>query len=211
MFPWGEFLVFASAWVAIKGENNGNVTNYGTDRRELVVGCFHFPPFTVVSVDKDGRETRSGVEVSLVKIIAGHLGYKTVTFRSPADGRFWGNLYANGTMNGLINEVSNGMVDVGMAEYFNYVTRNRIATPSDFYHFDYFCFARAKPRPSPKWMQLFKPFQLKSWVGILACWVVEAAFLFGYAYFTGLVEVGLIWMISLSFFISKFVPWDNRR
>ncbi len=108
----------------------------------LTAGVFHFPPFTSINNlddDNDDIGISGGIDVKLISTIAQSLNCK-VNFVQPSDGKMWGNVFSNGSGNGLIGDILSGKVDLGAAEYFNKPFRNEFLDPSELYAFDYFCF-----------------------------------------------------------------------
>ena len=151
-----------------------------SEDKTVTVGLFHFPPFTFETKGADGAAKRySGAEVSLVKVIIESLGMKPVfqvrdrsiafnrQFRyvycmcsqTPSDGKNnWGERLSNGTWTGLVGDIYQGVVDVGMAEFFNKANKIGYMDPSEFYLFDHFCFVRKKPEPYPQFLQVYTKF-----------------------------------------------------
>ncbi len=180
--------------------------------KTLKVGCFHFPPFTIVKEDGNGTLSYSGVEVSLVRVVAKSLGLEP-EFHSPSDGKAWGFIYENGSSDGLLRDVIEGVVDVGMAEYFYYPKRTRVSHASDFYTLEHFCFVRRKPRPIPQWQALIRPFGLRVWLAVLASLAATILFLCSHnklKSFPRLPERDVI-LSSLGFYIGQSLSWSQIR
>ena len=178
----------------------------------LKVGCFHFPPFTFKTELQDGTFDYSGVEVSLVTEIAYSLGLKP-EFHSPNDGKAWGTVYENGTIDGLFGDIVKGVVDVGMAEYFYYPDRIAISHPSEFYFMEQFCFTRKKPAPVPRWQAVYRPFQMGAWAAVYLSLLVTVFYLVLNKYYKGSLTMPWSEMVlsSLAFFIGQSLDWKNER
>ena len=90
------------------------------DKTNLIVGNFDYPPFSVITKKNDEISYR-GMEVNLVKSLAAGLDLD-VRFQRPLDGGVWGDVIHldNGTIvtSGLIGDVVNANVDVGIAQFF---------------------------------------------------------------------------------------------
>ncbi len=135
---------------------------------QVLVGLFHFPPFTYEKTEEDGTKKYSGVEVTLVRAVFSMKSYfyqriqymlnsaqvtslaeslgLTPLFRTPSDGvHHWGNSLPNGSANGLFRDIASGAVDVGIGEYFRKPNKRGFMDPSEHYMFDHFCFVRRRP------------------------------------------------------------------
>jgi len=77
----------------------------------IKAGSFHYPPFSYVI----NGTFNGGVEVTILKEIAAALG-KKVVFSTPSDGNLWGEIYSNGSLDGLMGDIHDGVVDVGFAQ-----------------------------------------------------------------------------------------------
>ncbi len=175
----------------------------------LKVGLFHYPPFTFAEEGPDGLKTFRGVEVSLAEVIAESLGMKP-RFQEPLDGKNWGSIKENGSSSGLIHDVIHGIVDVGMAEFFNKPLKSAYADPSEFYTFDHYCFVRARPRQEPQWQKFVRPFSLAVWLSVSASVLASMVFLTLFAYLTRLTSMGHVGLDSLSFFIMQGTRMNTR-
>ena len=75
--------------------------------------------------------------------------------QTPSDGQnHWGVQKSDGNWTGLLGDVYHGIVDVGMAEFFDKASKNRHMDPSEFYFYDHFCFVQRKPEPVPHFLQV---------------------------------------------------------
>ena len=175
----------------------------------LKVGLFHFPPFTFEEEGPGGEKHFRGVEVSLARVVAESLGMR-LHFQTPLDGKNWGSVKKNGSSSGLIHDVIHGIVDVGMAEFFNKPSKNGFADPSEFYTFDHYCFVRAKPQPQPQWQKFIRPFSLAVWLAVLASLLASSVYLSMLAYLTSVIEMRHVGLMSLSFFVMQGIELNIR-
>ncbi len=178
----------------------------------LKVGCFHYPPFTFKTELENGTFGYRGVEVSLVSEIASSLGLAP-EFHSPRDGTAWGTVYKNGSVDGLFGDIVEGVVDVGMAEYFYYPGRIAISLPSEFYIMEHFCFTRMKPAPVPRWQALLRPFEVVAWGATFLSLMVKILFLILNRSLGGSLSMsgGEMVLSSIAFIIGQSLGWRKER
>ncbi len=179
-------------------------------RQPLKVGCFHFPPFTVIA-EAEGEKLYSGVEVTLADEIAGLLGLE-LEFHPPSDGKVWGAVYKNGTSDGLLGDVIRGEVDVGMAEFFYNRHRMRLSLASDFYVFEHLCFVRRKPAPMPHWKSILMPFTKDVWGACFLGLAASTLFIILHDFVT-MRRMSIDWALlnSLGFFLAQSLGARGKR
>lgn len=162
--------------------NGGHCTEWGRNvhfkstpyfiRSTFIVGNFHYPPFTRVDDGQIG-----GIEINLVKAVAQHMAMNVV-FKRPSDGLKWGSVFDNGTVNGLIKDVMDGVVHLGHGQFFTHYYRVQILDMTEFYDFDDFCVLTKKPQPNSrsKLDSLFGPFHWKVWLCFCVTWILAVTF-----------------------------------
>lgn len=132
--------------LGIKGRTKQtHFEEYPLPKKDVIkIATFNHPPHNVVERDPvTGQTILGGIEPNIMKIIAKTSGLK-LEYHTPRDGGTWGDIFANGTTTGLTRDVTEGVIDVGLAHFFLKAVRNEIMEPTDYYATDGYCFAMTK-------------------------------------------------------------------
>ncbi|KAI9558989.1 hypothetical protein GHT06_015778 [Daphnia sinensis] len=134
--------------------------------RNLTIATLDFPPIVFAKKNVSGKVIASGIEPSLVAILADKLNFK-VNYILPVNDEMWGTLVFNGTGNvtvtGLLGFLHRKEADVS---YGDLHMQQRLLPYVDFtraFRNNYECFLVPAPRPYAKWTALYHPFSSAIW------------------------------------------------
>ena len=142
-----------------------------TANQILRVGLFEHRPF-ITKVR--GHEYYSGIEVRIIQEFA-RVHSLRLSFHEPSDANLWGNLFPNGTSTGLLGDITEGSVDLVMAQFFAQAARFAALDAAESHGSDGYCFLVPKPRPLPKVAMLAMPLDAHTWVGAVVSVMVGTA------------------------------------
>ena len=168
-------------------------------RRSLVVGTFHYPPF----ITKNGVDGYSGIEVKILKTVASLLDHDLI-FTNPSDGGLWGEVFLNGTAHGLVKDILEARVDVGIAQMFNKPVKNKFIQPSYPYDLDGYCWLVKNPKPALKLWAFGGPFGAWSWALIALSLLITTMYFF----MTAKKSISWAGLISLGTALSQSVKFS---
>ncbi|XP_057369249.1 glutamate receptor ionotropic, delta-1-like [Daphnia carinata] len=134
--------------------------------RYLTIATLDFPPIVFAKTNESGKVIASGIEPSIVAILADKLNFK-VNYILPVNDEMWGTLVFNGpdsvTVTGLLGFLHRKEADVS---YGDLHIQQRLLPYVDFtraFRNNYECFLVPAPRPYAKWTALYHPFSPAIW------------------------------------------------
>uniref|UniRef100_A0A0P4ZJ32 Uncharacterized protein n=1 Tax=Daphnia magna TaxID=35525 RepID=A0A0P4ZJ32_9CRUS len=134
--------------------------------RYLTIATLDFPPIVFAKKNESGKVIASGIEPSLVAILADKLDFK-VNYILPVNDEMWGTLVFNGpknvTVTGLLGFLHRKEADVS---YGDLHMQQRLLPYVDFtraFRNNHECFLVPAPRPYAKWTALYHPFSSDIW------------------------------------------------
>ncbi|XP_068229291.1 ionotropic receptor 21a-like [Palaemon carinicauda] len=146
----------------------------------LTVTAFDWRPSVMYEWDDDGVVTmRYGRDIMVVRGLA-HALNATLVFNDASQEVLWGFRSPNGSWNGLMGIIQRGEAEVGVANLFisNVTLRMLVADFSVPFDIEVSCFLSRLPKPLPKWERILYPFELTTWISIIAGMVVSGPVLY---------------------------------
>ncbi|KAG8176302.1 hypothetical protein JTE90_010021 [Oedothorax gibbosus] len=137
--------------------------------KHLNVAFYNYTHIFEFHNDTLGHVTINGVEAQLLKILSRALGF-TFNLVTPEDGH-WASVRSNGQWNGLIGEIEKGRADMAIGMTWIKEDRQEVADFSVPYYFDDVTFSTRLPDLLPKTHIYVLPFDIPTWVGIVAMWI----------------------------------------
>lgn len=135
----------------------------GEENLHLKIGTIHYPPFIF---HDEKQNIVYGIEPSLLEILAEKLNFTfQYVFASPNE--MWGEILDSGetnvTITGLIGMLHRKEVDIVLGNLYVDYNENKYIDFGQSYGMSHECFMVPVPRPYPKWMALYEPFQWSVW------------------------------------------------
>nr|CAD7604481.1 unnamed protein product [Timema genevievae] len=133
--------------------------------KELTVVSFTYLPYTIVD-NSTNPIAYEGTEFRLINELARNINFTCRPVIDDVD--MWGEIWENGSGNGIMGSISEDKFDMGVAAlYLWYHEYQYIDFTFPYYDSAITCLV-PKPKQLPAWMLLILPFSLNMWVAIAA-------------------------------------------
>ena len=130
------------------------------------VATFELEPFVVFTVDDKGNFTgRIGIDMHVIDSISKAKNFTVDYFVVSTDEK-WGEMYPNGSWNGLTGQVFHEISDIGAGNSFMNGMRAKLVDYSYPYNYMPACFVVPSPKPLPNWQSPTLPFSLDTWISV---------------------------------------------
>jgi len=141
----------------------------GLAGRHFRVGTNPYSHHVNYKATTEGEETTYhdlwGYEVIMLEILRSKLQF-TYSIHPPEDGE-WGAVKEDGSLSGLVGQVSKGEVDFIMSGVMATGDRMNVADSPVFFDYDHMVFVSPPPSPQPKIDALIRPFTPRMWVFVV--------------------------------------------
>ncbi|KAK7086303.1 hypothetical protein SK128_010284 [Halocaridina rubra] len=132
----------------------------------LLVATFEHPPSVVYPRDAEENVIgKIGVDMELIRGLAQAKNF-TVKFIEVSFTEKWGQKFENGSWDGLMREVYDEYVDIGVCNVFIDYYRYGEIDYSYPYNFMPGCFVTPSPKPLSNWQSPSLPFSRETWISI---------------------------------------------
>lgn len=140
--------------------------NFKFHKCPLYVASFSFEPYVIIQKLANGTTTFSGVDVKIANEISKTLNLIPIYMQTP-DHKRHGQVYSNGTADGALKMILDGVTNMTLGAYALTPQRARVMASSCSYMRTSFVFAFIRILiPSPPLWKLMAPFQNYVWISI---------------------------------------------